>query len=215
MPERSISEAVLEELTARGPWSRVLIPRAEEAREVLPEGLRAQGAHVDVLPLYRTVAEPLDEAARAAALGADYLCFTSASSVTFFQEAAGTLDGPRLVTIGPVTSDAVRKLGFDPHVEATQHDPDGLVAALVADAATAPKGSDPSGAGAGLSPTSAAPRPRRSRAWRPRLRRVRRRGPGSRAAPARARPRRAGRSGRRARAGLVSMHGPYPPAGPE
>ncbi|MCW3012348.1 MAG: uroporphyrin-III C-methyltransferase [Solirubrobacterales bacterium] len=134
VPERSISEAVLEVLTERGPWSRVLIPRAEEAREVLPEGLRAQGAHVDVLPLYRTVAEPLDPAAREAALGADYLCFTSASSVTFFHEAAGTLAGPRLVTIGPVTSDAVRALGFAPHVEATQHDPDGLVAALVADA---------------------------------------------------------------------------------
>jgi len=135
VPERSISEAVLEELSARGPWRRVLVPRAQEAREVLPDGLRAQGAEVDVLPLYRTVAEELTEDRRAAALGADYLCFTSASSVTYFQEAAGTLAGPRLVTIGPVTSDAVRALGFDPHVEATEHDPDGIVAALVADAA--------------------------------------------------------------------------------
>lgn len=134
VPERSISESVLEALTEAGPWSRVLIPRAEEAREVLPEGLRAQGAVVDVLPLYRTVAEELTPEARAAALAADYVCFTSASSVQFFQEAAGTLGGPRLVTIGPITSDAVRALGFDPHVEAEQHDPAGLVAALVADA---------------------------------------------------------------------------------
>jgi uroporphyrinogen III methyltransferase/synthase len=135
VPERSISEAVLEELTSRGPWSRVLIPRAEEAREVLPEGLRAQGAHVDVLPLYRTVAEALDEPARAAALGADYALFTSASSARFLHEAAGTLDGPRVVSIGPVTSDAIRELGRAVDVEATEHTPDGVVAALLGDAA--------------------------------------------------------------------------------
>ena len=133
VPERSISEAVLETLTARGPWRRVLVPRAEQAREVLPEGLRAQGAEVDVLPLYRTVAEPLSGAARVAALQADFLLFTSASSVSAFHEAAGTLAGPRLVTIGPATSAAVRALGFDPHVEAVEHDPEGLVAALVDD----------------------------------------------------------------------------------
>jgi uroporphyrinogen III methyltransferase/synthase len=135
VPERSLSEAVLEELTEHGPWRRVLIPRAEEARDVLPDGLRAQGAEVDVLPLYRTVAEELSADQRAAALCSDYLCFASASSVRFFHEAAGTLEGPRVVSIGPVTSDAIRALGFDPHVEATEHDPDGLVAALVADAA--------------------------------------------------------------------------------
>ncbi len=137
VPERSISESVLEALTEAGPWRSVLVPRAEEAREVLPDGLREQGAHVDVLPLYRTVAEPLAAEARDAALAADYLCFTSASSVRFFHEAAGTLAGPRLVTIGPVTSEAVRALGFGPHVEATEHDPAGLVAALVADATAA------------------------------------------------------------------------------
>ncbi len=135
VPERSISEAVLEELTARGPWRRVLIPRAEEARELLPDGLRAQGAEVDVLPLYRTVAETLDGDARAQALTADYVLFTSASSARYLHEAAGTLDGPRVVSIGPVTSDAIRALGREVDAEATEHTPDGVVAALVADAA--------------------------------------------------------------------------------
>ncbi len=137
VPERSISETVLEELTSRGPWRRVLVPRAEEARDVLPDGLRAQGAEVDVLALYRTVAAPLEPEDRAAALGADYLCFTSASSVTAFHDAAGTLDGPRVVSIGPVTSEAIRALGRTVDVEATRHDPDGVVAALVADATNA------------------------------------------------------------------------------
>ena len=135
VPERSISEAVLEELTARGPWRRVLVPRAEEAREVLPDGLRAQGAEVDVLALYRTVAEPLDADARAAALGADYVLFTSASSARFLHDAAGSLAGPRVVSIGPATSEAIRALGGAVDAEATEHTPEGVVAALLADAA--------------------------------------------------------------------------------
>nr|MDQ3091421.1 uroporphyrinogen-III synthase [Actinomycetota bacterium] len=87
----------------------------------------------------RTVAEPLDPAARDAALGADYATFTSASSVRFFIEATGGPDalrgGPRLASIGPITSAALRDHGLEPHVEATEHTPEGLVAAVVADAA--------------------------------------------------------------------------------
>jgi uroporphyrinogen III methyltransferase / synthase len=83
-----------------------------------------------VLALYRTVAEPLDDDARAAVLGADWATFTSASSARFLHEAAGTLDGPRLASIGPVTSAALRELGAEPDLEAGVHTPDGLVAAL-------------------------------------------------------------------------------------
>ena len=60
-----------------------------------PDALRERGAEVEILPLYRTVAEPLSDDARAAALGADYVTFTSASAVRFFVEAAGRPDGPR------------------------------------------------------------------------------------------------------------------------
>jgi uroporphyrinogen III methyltransferase/synthase len=100
----------------------------------VPDALRARGAEVDVLALYRTVAEPLDPEARAAALGADYATFTSASSVRFFHAAAGTLDGPRLASIGPVTTAALRELGYVAALEAGDHTPEGLVAALVSDA---------------------------------------------------------------------------------
>ncbi|MDX6724813.1 MAG: uroporphyrinogen methyltransferase / synthase [Solirubrobacteraceae bacterium] len=134
VPTRSVAEGLVEAL-AELPVKRALIARAEEARDVLADALRARGAEVDVLALYRTVAEPLDDGARAAALGADYATFTSASSARFFHEAAGTLDGPRLVSIGPATSAALRDLGSEPDVEAADHTPDGLVAALLADVA--------------------------------------------------------------------------------
>ena len=134
VPERSVAEALVEALESV-PVESALIARAETARDVLPDALRERGANVEILPLYRTVAEPLGDEARAAALGADYATFTSASSARFFLEAAGTLEGPRLVSIGPVTSEALRELGFEPDVEATVHTPDGLVEALVADAA--------------------------------------------------------------------------------
>ena len=135
VPERSVAEALVEALVDV-PIERALIARAEEARDVLPDALRARGAEVDLLALYRTVAEPLDDGARAAALGADYATFTSASSARFFHEAAGTLDGPRLISIGPVTSEQLRELGYEPAVEASDHTPDGLVAALIADSTT-------------------------------------------------------------------------------
>ena len=135
VPARSVAEALVEELESV-PVTSALIARAESARDVLPDALAARGAAVEILPLYRTVAEPLAPEAREAALGADYATFTSASSARFFAEAAGTLAGPRLVSIGPVTSEAIRELGFEPDVEAADHTPDGLVEALVADAAS-------------------------------------------------------------------------------
>ena len=120
VPERAIAESLVEAL-AGVPVARALIARAEEARDLLPDALRARGAQVEILALYRTIAGPLDEAARAAALGADYVTFSSASAVRFFVEAAGKPDGARLVSIGPVTSDALREHGLEPEVEAGEH----------------------------------------------------------------------------------------------
>jgi len=133
VPPRAVAESLLEVLAGES-FSRVLIARAEEARDLLPDGLRARGAEVEILALYRTTAEPLDEEARAAVLGAGYLTFASASAARFTHAAAGTLAGPRIVSIGPVTSAALAELGFPPDVEAAEHTPDGLVAALLADA---------------------------------------------------------------------------------
>jgi uroporphyrinogen III methyltransferase/synthase len=136
VPERYVAESLVDAL-AGIEVKRALIARAGEGRDVLPEALRARGAEVDVLALYDTVAEPLSRAARARACDADYVTFTSSSTVRFFLQAldgASLSSATRVVSIGPVTSATLREHGIEPHVEAAQHDIDGLVAALVEDA---------------------------------------------------------------------------------
>lgn len=129
VPERAVAEGLVEAL-ADVEFSRALVVRAREGRDVLPDALRAR-AEVDVVALYETVAEPLTDEAREAAAAADYLLFTSGSSVRFFAEAGGSLSGPRLVSIGPATSDVLREHGTEPDLEADPHTPDGLIAALL------------------------------------------------------------------------------------
>ncbi len=134
VPPRAVAESLVEALAER-PVRRVLIARAEQARDVLPEALARRGAQVELLALYRTVAEPLPADAHEAATAADYVTFTSASAVRYFLDAAGTPRATtRLVSIGPITSAALRERGLEPHVEAAEHTPDGLLTALVADA---------------------------------------------------------------------------------
>ena len=139
VPERSVAEALvaaLEPVAVEG--RRVLVARAATARDVLPQALRARGAEVDVVALYDTVAEPLAAEAREALARADYVTFTSSSTVAFLLEALGSGDGfpaaARVVSIGPITSATARERGLTVHVEAQRHDIDGLVDALVGDA---------------------------------------------------------------------------------
>lgn len=138
VPERFIAEGLVEAL-ADVPITRALIARAAEARDVLPEALRERGAEVDVLPLYETLAEPLSPDQQQTVAGADYVTFTSSSTVRFFFDAIGDRLGAetRLASIGPVTSEALRERGHEPDVEATRHDIEGLIEALVKDGARA------------------------------------------------------------------------------
>jgi uroporphyrinogen III methyltransferase/synthase len=136
VPERAVAESLVEALAAT-PVRRALIVRAAEGRTVLRDALLARGAEVTEAVLYETLPEPLDDATRAAAAGADYLLFASGSAVRFFAAAAGeaALRGPRVASIGPATSAELRALGVEPDIEADPHTPDGLIAALLADAA--------------------------------------------------------------------------------
>jgi uroporphyrinogen III methyltransferase/synthase len=139
VPRRSTAEGLLEALSGiRPPVRRVLLARARRGRDVLPDGLRALGAEVDVLDLYETVARPLTDSELAAVREADYVTFTSSSTVRYFLEAidyGSTMSSAsRIVSIGPATSGTLREHGLEPHVEAARHDLDGLIDALLADA---------------------------------------------------------------------------------
>jgi uroporphyrinogen III methyltransferase/synthase len=143
VPAQSTGEALAEELVGQGVEGKTaLVARASEARDVLPETLRRAGAKVDVVALYDTVREELPDERLAEAAEADYVTFTSSSTVRYFVEAIGGVDRfparARVVSIGPVTSKTARELGIEVHVEAKRHDIEGLVEALVADAESHP-----------------------------------------------------------------------------
>jgi uroporphyrinogen III methyltransferase/synthase len=139
IPERFVAEALVEALAGvEVDGKRVLVARAAEARDVLPDALRERGANLDVVALYETVREAPDEKAIEAAQGADFVTFTSSSTVKNLTDALGDRfpAAARIVSIGPVTSESIREAGLSPAVEADRHDVDGLLAALLADAAT-------------------------------------------------------------------------------
>jgi uroporphyrinogen III methyltransferase / synthase len=129
VPEQAVSDAIPEALGDLA-GKRVLVATAEGARTALPDGLRARGATVEVLHLYRTLRQPVDVAA---VLAGDLVTFTSSSTVENVLEALsaeqrGTL---RAVSIGPITSEALRGHGVEPLVEADPHDVEGLVEAVL------------------------------------------------------------------------------------
>jgi uroporphyrinogen III methyltransferase / synthase len=133
--ERSLGEGLVEAL-ADVPAERALIARARGGRDVLPDALRERGAQVDVLELYESVAEPLAADTATAVRAADYVTFTSSSTVRNLLGAMGELaPHTRVVSIGPITSETLREHDVAVDVEASEHDVDGVLAALVADAA--------------------------------------------------------------------------------
>lgn len=132
--------AAFEELGV-GEGKRVLIARAEDAREVLPEQLREMGADVDVVVTYRVVLAPPEpeviDRLRAGTVG--IATFASGGTFRHFLAALASagLDADRvagsleIASVGPVTSDTVRKLGYDVAVEARESTMDSLVEAIV------------------------------------------------------------------------------------
>jgi uroporphyrinogen III methyltransferase / synthase len=138
VPERFVAEGLVEALAGiEVEGRRVLVARAAEARDLLPDALRERGAVVDVVALYETVREQPDGDAVEAAQAADYVTFTSSSTVMNLTEALGDRfpSNARIVSIGPITSEAASGAGLRVDVEAERHDVEGLLAALLEDAA--------------------------------------------------------------------------------
>ncbi len=133
VPTEFVAESLLEALDDDLTGKKVLIARAEVAREVLPEELRRRGAQVDVAPAYRTVVPDGSHLREVlAAKSPDWITFTSSSTVRHFVEMVGvdTLRDIRIASIGPITSQTIREYGLEPTVEASPHTMDGLIAAI-------------------------------------------------------------------------------------
>jgi uroporphyrinogen-III synthase len=140
VPESYVAESLAGSFAGRvGPGTRVLLARAEVARDVIPDALRALGATVDVVDAYRNVIpDGAPELLRSALRESlDAVTFTSSSSVTHLAEvarAAGVsfpFAGVPAVSIGPLTSGTLRDFGLEPAAEAEQHDVPGLIEATL------------------------------------------------------------------------------------
>jgi uroporphyrinogen III methyltransferase / synthase len=118
---------------------RVLLARAQVANPELPKELEAMGAIVDDVAVYKTVPETEDingAAARLLENGADWITFTSSSTVENFHARFNLplllkkFPAIRLVSIGPETSKAIAALGLKPALEARPHTIEGILHAL-------------------------------------------------------------------------------------
>lgn len=143
MPQVAQQEPLLEAMLANMKRDdKVWMPRAQEAREMLVEGLEAQGYEVTVTPVYRTLAP---KAGLEPAIGPirenriDWLLFTSTSTVTHFFDMMDTQTRrhleqhtPHVACIGAVTAEAARRNGLPVSVVPARQDLTGMVDAIVA-----------------------------------------------------------------------------------
>jgi uroporphyrinogen-III synthase/uroporphyrinogen III methyltransferase/synthase len=134
----SLVEGLMESLQKQSSGQRILLARAAVARDVIPDALRAEGVVVDVVDAYCNVmpkAAP-DQLRSAVRSGIDAVTFTSGSSATNLAEAAraAKIDWPialvPAVSIGPITSQTLRDLGWLPAAEAEPSDISGLIVAV-------------------------------------------------------------------------------------
>lgn len=137
VPDRFHSAALLPLISGDLTGKRVVVVRAEQGNDEFLAALRARGADVHLAVAYRTVLST-SETLRAALArgGVDAITFTSGSTVESFFTLIGDerslIEGVVLAAIGPVTSDAIRRHGVEPTIEAAEASVDSLVESLAA-----------------------------------------------------------------------------------
>jgi uroporphyrinogen III methyltransferase/synthase len=119
---------------------RILLPRAAEARPVLPAELQKMGARVEEIPAYETLKAnegASDLVQQLEDRRIDLITFTSSSTVKNFKALLPSenfkelLQGVTVASIGPITSDTAAALGFEVHITAESYTIPGLVEAIV------------------------------------------------------------------------------------
>ena len=138
MPSEYVAESVLEafgeqDLTGR----RILLPRAAVARDLIPVELKKRGAEIHVVPAYRTCVPEQSAELAQQTFGRDprpdWITFTSSSTVRNFAQLCliERLNGVRVASIGPITSQTARELGIRVDAEPKSYTVEGLVEAIV------------------------------------------------------------------------------------
>ncbi len=137
VPKRYIAEEVLEALKTQGiKGCRILIPRAEMGRDILPQGLFQEGAIADVVITYRTIMPEIAEEDKKKVLDAHIYTFTSPSTaINFFRimrdlPLQESLAKAIVASIGPITTQALQAIGVKAKVEAKEYTAAGLIRAL-------------------------------------------------------------------------------------
>lgn len=139
LPDHFVAEDLIAALTpSELMGKRVLLPRADIARQSLPIALREMGAAVTAIEAYRTIAPPLDDAALAQLnQGVDVLTFTSSSTVQNFVAQVGAERAKQLANqaivavIGPITGQTAHALELPVTLQGEPHTTDGLIDSLV------------------------------------------------------------------------------------
>lgn len=136
-PREYVAEAVVEALRGRVAGRRVLLVRAQEARDVIPRELKNAGAEVDVVPAYETVLPEKSRPRLQNLLGdaesrPHVIAFTSSSTARNFMKLTSglPLDGIRFASIGPVTSTTMKEIGLTVHAQAQVYTTEGLATAI-------------------------------------------------------------------------------------
>jgi len=127
VPSNYLSEGIVEILRDLDLANKkFLLPRAYEARDLIPKFIRSSGGFCDVIPIYKTELPDIKEEIKETP---DIITFTSSSTVRNFVALYGTdiLRNSKVASIGPVTSKTLRDMNIEVDVEAKRHDVQGLV----------------------------------------------------------------------------------------
>lgn len=138
VPDEYVAEAILPGLgDLQGKW--ILLPRAEIARQTLPEAIASAGGIAHEIVVYQTLpAQVSEDGLSALKSGVDVITFTSASTVENFVaitrqhnlDPLNLPNNPLVACIGPITERAAKEEGFQNLVVAKEYTTDGLIEAI-------------------------------------------------------------------------------------
>ena len=131
VPINYLAEGLVDAFPEYQKGGKILFPRGEKGRNIVPKNLRELGWQVDLIPIYRTTIPTNFDAFDNQVIQADSIIFTSTSTVENFVKMYGNKNMPNnIISIGPITSTTVYELGFQVALEANPHTIEGIVACL-------------------------------------------------------------------------------------